>query len=251
MIKKLLYRLMTNIKALFNGGRITDDFDWELYHHHYQGELPDVAKIHKQILSHNDYIFERNQLKLNQNILPLHPNHRLLYETILQLSPSSVMEIGCGGGDHMWNINILCPEITLYGRDISIKMIKFLKKRHPNLNADIGQLDVTKPLLIDSTKVDIVFTQAVIMHIKTENRHLEALANAFRYAKKQIILMENWNSHNFMQSIQLLFSKQKLAWDNIYIYYRDSIELRKPHIMVVSSEPLPMYKGLTDYRVLL
>jgi len=243
MIQILLYRLMSNIKAFFNGGRITDDFDWEFYHHHYKGELPEIAKTHKQILSQNDYIFERNQLKLNQKILPLHPNHRLLYETILHLSPSSVMEIGCGGGDHLWNINILRPEIKLYGRDISIKMIKLLKKRHPDLNADIKQLDVTQPLPLDSTKVDIVFTQAVIMHIKTGNRHLEALANVFRYATKQIILMENWNYHNFMQSIELLFSQQMLAWDNIYMYYRDSKELGKPHIMVVSSEPLAMYKS--------
>lgn len=251
MHKKLLYRLKSGIKALFKGVRITDDFDWGLYHDYYAGQLSDIVKRHTQILSKNDYIFRENELVINREILPLHPNHRLLYETILQLSPVSVMEIGCGGGDHLWNINVLSPAIKLYGRDISSEQIKLLKKRHPSLMAEVQQLDVTLPHPFSSPKVDVAFTQAVIMHIKTGNSHLVALANLFKYAKKQVILMENWSNHNFMQDIEFLFSKQMLPWDNIRMYYRDSKELKKPHIMVVSSEPLGMYKKLTDYSVLL
>lgn len=250
MDKRRIYSVKSKIKTLFGGTTPTDDFDWELYHVHYQGELSDIAKRHSQILSPGDYSFEKNELVRNHDILPLHPNHRLLYETILQLSPSSIMEIGCGGGDHLWNLSVLAPSTKLYGRDISIEQINLLRERHPRLRGEIEQLDATLPHPHNSPKVDIAFIQAVIMHIKTGNGHLVALVNLFQYATKQVILMENWNSHNFMEDISLLFSKRMLPWNNIYMYYRDSKEFKKHHIMIVSSVPINVYKGLTEYSLL-
>jgi len=251
MSKMLRYKIKSTIKSIIKRKKITDDFDWELYHEHYEGEVAESGKKHTRILSPGDYLFKENELTINNEILPLHPNCHLLYETILQLSPESVMEIGCGGGDNLRNINVLAPHIVLYGRDISTEQINFLKKRHPRLDAAISQLDVTLPHPLNSPKVDIVFTQAVLMHIKTGNGHLVALANLFHYASKQIILMENWNNHNFKADIELLFSKQMLPWKDVYMYYSDSSEYQKPHIMILSSTPLVTYKRLSDYSCFL
>lgn len=202
------------------------------------------------ILSSNNYVFTSGELKkINKNIKPLHPNHRLIYETILQLSPSSVFELGCGGGDHLFNLSILDPKIKLYGVDISPEQIKWLHQRHPDLKANVEPLDITLPHPDGSPVVDIAFTQAVIMHIKTGNNHLKALENLFKYARKQVILMENWTTHNFMDDIQQLFQNNSFSWTNIYFYYRRTTEHKSPYLMIISQIPLD-YPKLTNYKIL-
>lgn len=250
MIKQRIYQIKLLLKFLFTGKRTTDDFDWELYPEHYQGELKNMARSHTLILKPGDYEFKNGLLLMKNKILPLHPNPRLLYETILQLRPNSVMEIGCGGGNHLRNINILSPKVELYGLDLSEKQLAFLKTSHPNLNAEIEQFDITLPNKLDFPNVDIVFTQAVIMHIKTGNSHLVALANLFRIATQQVILMENWRHHEFMKEIMFLFKKQMLPWERIYFYCRESEELKKPHLMIISSHSLPQYSVLSNYKIL-
>lgn len=227
-----------------------DDFEWRRYHYHYQAELAEIKKSHTQVLSPGDYAFSGNVLSLQKDILPLHPNHRLLYETILQLTPSSILEVGCGGGDHLYNLQILAPFISLYGRDLSTEQLSFLRRRHPELKADIGLIDITLPFSSLWPVVDLCFTQAVIMHIHTGNGHLVALSNLFKMAIKFVVLMENWRSHNFMESIQNMFDKKMIAWGELFFYYRFSPELNKPHLMIVSAVKLD-YEPLARYDILL
>lgn len=225
-----------------------DDFDWNLYNSHYQWELDGIQKVHTLRLAHKDYNFNDNTLVLDKDILPLHPNHRLLYETILQLSPMKVFEVGCGGGDHLHNLSILSSDIHLYGCDLSEKQIDFLKVRNPELRADIQQFDITLPFSSLLPSVDIAYTQAVIMHLKTANNHLVALSNLFKLAQNQVVLMENWSCHNFMADVNFLFDRGMIPWKSIYFYIRRSPELNnQPHLMVVSSSQLDL-EELLDYE---
>lgn len=244
------YQFMKIIERVRGTTTNNDDFDWRWYHHHYQAELSEIKKVHTQVLSPKDYTFSNGFLTHKSSDLPLHPNHRLLYETILQLDPSSVLEVGCGWGDHLYNLSLLAPNIDLYGRDLSNEQLSFLWRRHPELKADIGQIDITLPFSSLYPCVELCFTQAVIMHIHTDDNHLLALANLFKMASKFVVLMENWKSHHFMNSIQQLFEEKKIPWDNLFFYYRNSPELNKPHIMIVSAQELP-YDSLTNYAVLL
>ena len=41
-----------------------------------------------------------------------------------------------------------------------------------------------------------------------------------------------------------------IPWENIYFYYRESEELKKPHLMVVSSIFAGAIFRLSDYSVL-
>jgi len=248
--KKLAYRVVRKIKS-FLGDKITDDFDWKTYTTHYRGELEEILKSHTQILKDGDYRFKDDRLtKSNFNIDDLHPNHRLLYETIVQLKPSSVLELGCGGGDHLHNLGVLLPGLRRTGLDLSDAQLTFLRERHPGMKAELRQFDCTQPFPSDLQKVDIAYTQAVIMHIKTGNGHLAALQNLFSVATKQIVMIENWKSHDFLGDIKKLFDQGKLSWKEIHFYYRDSEELKKPHLMIVSSVPLSSYKTLSDYKIL-
>lgn len=227
-----------------------DDFDWGVYPSHYQSELAEIQKSHTLKLSSRDYVFSNGNLILERNILPLHPNHRLLYETILQLQPKSVMEIGCGGGDHLYNLMILLPQIELHGCDLSPEQLSALRRRSPDLKADIRVWDISLPHSALLPVVDLCYTQAVIMHIKTGNGHLLALANLFKIATKHVVLMENWMSHDFLSDIQMLYDKKMIPWLDLFCYYRSSPELNNsPHLMVISAHRLD-YEPLTDYRLL-
>ena len=227
-----------------------DDFDWDTYPSQYELQLSEIQRVHTLRLSPGDYIFSNGRLTLQREIFPLHPNHRLLYETILQLQAKSIMEVGCGGGDHLFNLMIVSPQTQLHGCDRSKEMLALARGRSPDLRADMQVLGITLANHTLLPSVDVCFTQAVIMHIKGGGRHLVALTNLFRIATRQVVLMENWTQHNFLSDIQMLYGREKIPWHDLFFYYRVSPELNRPHLMVVSAHPLH-YPSLTDYRILL
>jgi SAM-dependent methyltransferase len=234
-----------------NSGSSDDMFNWSLYNLHYRGELKKDAKNYTLTLRHGDYDFTDSALiKINKAIRPLHQNWQMIYETVLQLFPSSVLELGCGNGMHLHNIKTLAPQIKLYGLDWSEEQIKFLRESYPNLDAEIKVADATVPW--DENRfpqTDLSFTQAVIMHIHTGQTHLTALRNLFNASKKYVILMERWKNHRFMDDIKKLHGEKKINWDKIYFYYRLSPETGKPHMMICSKTPLN-YPILTDYDIM-
>ncbi len=248
-ITNMLYRISKFINMIRTGKKAVDDYDWKYYANLYREGLKDVERDHTLTLASGDYVFENGALIRKKNIKPLHPNYHIIYETLLQLNPASVMEIGCGCGDHLYNLGLLSPGIKLHGFDVSAGQVAFLKKRHPDLKAKIRQYSITtEPSLLDLPQVDIAYTQAVIMHIR--QNHLNALTNLFHIAEKQVVLMENWKRHAFMSDIQKLFHENKLPWKNIHFYYRNLETTQKPHLMIVSAHELPQYPVLTDYKVL-
>lgn len=228
-----------------------DDFNWKTYNDHYKGELRDIQKTNTLLLTPGDYSFENNSLIKSKDILSLHTNHRLLYETVLILNPAKSIEIGCGGGDHLFNLNLLMPKTELNGCDRSIEQLNFALQRSPVLKGKTFEFDITMPFSSKLPQVDLAYTQAVIMHIKTGNGHIVALSNLFKIASKQVVLMKNWKNHPFLDDIQNLFDQGMLPWKEIYFYFRRAPETgNKPHIMVVSSEPLP-FEPLTSYAQLI
>ncbi len=230
-----------------------DDFDWDSYTLFYKTELRKVSQKHTQLLKTGDYEYKFGELnQKNKNILPLHPNHRLLYETILQLKPKKVFELGCGGGDHLANNIFLNKGTTLYGLDISSKQISLLIKRHGYLNAWLTVWDSKKRFPENFPTVDLGYSQAVIMHIHEGDGHLLALENLFRISKKYVVLMENWRSHNFVEDIKNLHSQGKISWKELYLYFRRAPEFdNKPHILVAASAPISNYELLDEDSVLI
>ena len=247
----LAYRFKTKLKRYWTGRRAQDDFDWEYYTHHYRAELERGSREHTLILKPGDYHFAEGRLTRKSTCLPLHPNHRLLYETLLQLRPASLMEIGCGGGDHLQNLGLLEPAFQLQAIDLSEGQLDLARQRHPGLKTPLRQFDITSPTgLAQLPKVELVYTQAVLRHIRVQPNYLQALVNCFHLASKQLVLMENWRNHDFLGDMRELFAQGKLPWPNLHFHYRESEELRRPHLMLVSSEPLPQYPKLNDYSLL-
>jgi hypothetical protein len=224
-----------------------DDFNWEFYNLHYRAEIENLEKEFTTLLSVGDYTLTGGGLKqTNERKKPLHPNWRLLYETVLELKPTIVFEMGVGNGMHLYNLNILNNSLELRGIDRSADQIRFLKEytRQNAIYSNIVLKDATVEFEPSFHKVaDVSYTQAVIMHIQSGDNHKKALANLFKTARNQVVLMENWLRHEFLSDIQALHASGETGWDNIYFYYKNSPEINEqPHLVVVSRTPLSMEK---------
>lgn len=228
-----------------------DMFNWSLYHLHYKGELKEGMKKYNHHLKTGDYKLIDNKLKkIDQNVKPLYFGHHLLYQTILRLNPETVLEVGCGNGVHLYNLQILAPQIKLFGIDLLEKQLNFLYETYPDIKADIKQMDATKPFPADMPKVDLAFTQAVIMHIHEKETHLIALANLFNISNKYIVMAEKWKNHPFMDDIKKLHEQKLINWPNLYFYYQELESDKQPFLMICSKEPLN-FPVLEDYKILL
>ncbi len=248
---KAFHKAILKFGFIKDTGKLKKDmFNWTLYNLHYKGELKEARKNYTLALNPADYEFNNSKLiKVNKKIKLLHPSHRFLYETILQLNPESVFEMGCGTGVHLHNLQTLLPKARICGIDLSHQQLNGLKKTYPQMADSAKQADAT----IGWTKLpfeacDLAFTQAVIMHIHTGDAHLVALENLFKMSKKYVILYESMKNHHFVDDIKKLHSKKRISWDNIFFYYRINQENGLPTSMICSKTELP-YLELTDYNI--
>lgn len=246
-VLKAFHKIILKLGFIKDDGTLKKDmFNWTLYNLHYKGELKEAKKNYTLALNPGDYKFNNSQLlKNSENIKSLHPSHRLLYETIMQLNPQSVFEMGCGTGMHLRNLQTLLPETRICGVDLSNQQLNSLKKTYPEMTDSAKQADATVHWAKLPFEIcDLAFTQAVIMHIHTGDAHLIALENLFKMARKYVILYESPKNHPFKTDIQKLFDEGKIKWDNLYFYYRVNEE-NNPSGIICSSIPLD-YPKLTD-----
>jgi len=174
--------------------RIEDDYNWGLYPRQYSHQLMDILKDFTLVLTSDNYEMIDGQIYIKEGFSPIHLQHKLLYETIIDLSPEDVHEVGCGRGNHLVNINTLANgAIKTYGSDISKKQLKDLQVDHPQLAGDVNQVDIVKNPVMPC---DIVFTQAVLTHLSDSNLE-KAIINISISAKRTILIMENFKRRDY------------------------------------------------------
>jgi trans-aconitate methyltransferase len=244
--KYALYRISSQMT--FVGKRYIDGVNWKKYNKHYSEELKIIERVHTTVLEESNILLDQGKINfIDQSRLPLHPNAQLLYETIIQLNPGSILEVGCGGGDHLANLNILNPKFNLHGADLSGAQLEFVKKRHPNKDFSLSVVDVSKKG-ITLPKVDLIFTQAVLMHITEKNsRFNNAIENLLNSTATNLIVMENWTQHNFFESVVNITQNNK-SWS---MYYNCLDKDPQTRILIISREAQPKFKPLIDYSQLL
>jgi trans-aconitate methyltransferase len=227
------------------GKRFTDGVNWSAYNGHYLEELKFTSKKNTLIIQKDKVSVIDGKLQLvDPKMKPLILSHQLLYETILDLKPREVLEVGCGAGDHLANLKSLIPEIKCNGVDLLQKQLDSLEIRHPNNDFELNTGDITSPNCV-LPKVELVFTHAVLMHISEKNhRFAEAIENVFNAATKHIVLVENWTQHDFM-SEALRFVGKNPEWR---VYYGESDRDSRSRVMVISKERLRNQKILVDYN---
>ena len=222
-----------------------------MYPKYYREELKSIARKHHLLLRKGEFTISNDSILSSvPGQLPLHPNHKILYETILKLDPASILEIGCGGGDHLANLKMLNPRIEVLGYDRSQEQLDSALTRHPELEAEIQQLDITTEGNFQPI-ASLVFTQAVLMHISEGNlRFRIALENIFDLAENQIVLVENWTQHDFLSEVKRNI-QNKPEWQQSGVYYVNSETERYSSALIVSKYPLQGFGELADYSTLL
>ncbi|PHQ33059.1 class I SAM-dependent methyltransferase [Rhodopirellula bahusiensis] len=242
-VKKRFYHV-------FGAGRhryFQDDFNWETYTRDKYGPQQETLERELDLHLDDQARFDPETQSLQTGNLKIHPNFHVVYETIGRLNPTSVLEIGCGGGDHVRNLQHLYPSMNVHGCDRSTGQIQFLKDRNPSIADVVSQRDITMPLSKNWATADLVFSQAVLMHIKTAVSHLVALSNMFHLANDAVVLMENYGCHPFVDDIRSLHAEGQIPWDNVHFHqasYQGS-----PYCLVVTREPCALPE-LQDYFAL-
>lgn len=221
-----------------------DDFDWNTYTaSSYARQLDKISKTHGMIASEGELSFDPATGTVSPGTPPLHENALLIMEAIGQLRPATVHEAGCGGGDHLGNASRLFPDIGFSGGDRSDGQLALLRERHPHLADKVLLQDLTMPFSENWPRADLVYTQAVIMHIHTAVSHFVAMSNMMRMANKYVLWMENVQCHEFVAEIRALHAGGHSGWPALHLY-----EFNGSHgarAILASKAPLD-YPGLVD-----
>jgi ubiquinone/menaquinone biosynthesis C-methylase UbiE len=97
-------------------------------------------------------------------------------EFLNNISPNSKgLEVGCGNGKNMVYRN----DINMFGIDICDKFVDICKKK----NLNVIQGDMLK-LPYENEEFDFVMSIAVLHHLDTEEKRVQALNEMFRVCKK-------------------------------------------------------------------
>jgi ubiquinone/menaquinone biosynthesis C-methylase UbiE len=180
-----------------------------------------------------DFNFDDNgQIIPNDQII--HPNKKLLFETIYKYKPQTVFEIGCGYCNNLLAISQILPSTKLYGCDIShsqyLNGVNKYGSQLQNMNLVISDfLDYQSDI-----KFDFIFSNAVIMHMATEK------------AKQTIIKAYDMLSDNgkFLILDKLLLLENHIGFftetfNNKVIFYTKYAEKYWPDANI---EPILLYK---------
>lgn len=241
----LLRRLFYKSRKFYD-----DDFDWEnytadSYHRRLKG---DVEARYRAISAAGDLSFDPATGKVESSGAPIHPNQQLILETIGRLGPATVHEVGCGGGDHIANVATLFPQVEVSGGDRGVTQLDLALSRHPELAGRLGVQDITMPFSHLWPRAELVYTQAVIMHIHTAVSHLVALANLVRSAGKYVLLVENQQCHNFVRDIRALHAGGHLDWDELHVHRIDGSTGARGILLARESLDLPVPETDADMR---
>lgn len=240
IMKAIVDAILNKIFLLRNKIFDRDDFNWSRYHKNYENQIKDVEKDYTLRLSDSDFKITPRGLVVGSP--SVHENHSLLYKIIYDLDPKSILEVGCGNGDHLTNLRKIMPskDVKLAGCDLLKGQLDFLVRRNPDLvktsKIFVHDITVSPPIkFLTTDKPDLVYTQTVIMHIQKKRNHIKALRNLFYTSRKYIVLMENWTRHNFFEDIIKISKEKNFPWEELYVYKVDS---GKQVALVLSRVPL-------------
>jgi len=229
---------------------LMDDFDWSNYNEQeYARQINNLEKEHTFVIPEGKFKMEAGKIILNSDLLPLHENHKLLYETIYGLNPASVLEVGCGGGDHLANIKKILPAVQLQGSDLLQTQLDFLGQRHPELKnmASLFLQDLTSADY-KIVEADAVYTQAVLMHIRRPTYYRQALKNIFSSAKNWVVLMEHWGRRDYVKDIKKLSEERSFPWQKIYFYKNGG---GRHNLLIVSKLSLSQFPKIENNKELI
>jgi SAM-dependent methyltransferase len=195
----LLKHALFRVRKAFKGG---DDYDWSNYPDHYRAEVKAGRKWYNEDLHSIVWKLEDGRIFIAADETPLHPTHRNVWEAVVNLAPSSVSEVGMGGGRFLAGLReLLGPGVELRGYDVEAKQLELFHELYPAAAATISSsvLDITLSPLPKVTEV--VFASTVLMHIRRPDAYRQALRNLLSSASRAVVLMDNYATHDYLPDL--------------------------------------------------
>jgi SAM-dependent methyltransferase len=235
------------VKSLTRRRFFDDDFDWSRYTETYTRQIAQISRDTDLWITGNAY-FDPATGRLDAGSARLHPNSRAIYEIVGALGVASVHEVGCGAGYHLHNLAKIYSGLRISGGDRSAGQLGLLKERSPDVADRVIEQDITMPMSRRWPRADLVYTQAVLMHIQTAVSHLVALANLINLADRYVVLMENYRRHPFVDDVSRLAEGGHLDWPEVNFHYYP-VDGR-PYCLVLARGACDLPR-LTDYASLI
>ena len=131
--------------------------------------------------------FQRNYQGKNLRDLPLssHLEPVLTYYP-LSLEEGSILEIGCGAANNLFNIHCKFKARRSVGTEVSPDVVDILKKAYPEMEFHTSD---TRLLPFTSGEFDLVVLRSVLQWID-RNYFLQALGEALRVSSKYLIISD-------------------------------------------------------------
>jgi hypothetical protein len=173
---------------------------------------------HADIYLNDDFKIENGRLIHNKR---LHENYAEIYSQVVALDCKNVFECGAGAGIHLHNIAKIIGEENVFGADINPHGLLLGEKMFnlsPIIKSHITICDFSNPdnrVLFTNQKYDLVYTQAVTMHLSDENTYY-FLINMDYICNKYILLIENTTQHNYDKLIKHALPNYKIHRDLFY-----------------------------------
>lgn len=184
-----------------------DEYEWPMYTKEYKAQLNELLSEGLTFFLDDIYIGHQELVFVPAN---LHPNWKELYAAALLCNSEKIFEVGAGAGYHLKNIRKILPNAALVeGCDLLESQIEAAREFSGLTDkeiASIRHLDITNCFIekqedagangseLYEQKYDFVYSQAVLMHMNTENARA-ALKNMGRLSSKYIFLMEGIANH--------------------------------------------------------
>ena len=167
-----------------------------------------------------------------------------LRNIILNNNYSKILEVGCGEGANILNLNL---KNEIIGIDYSKGKINFAKKQKKKKKNKFFVQDAAS-LNFDDNSFDLVYCRDLLHHLKEKKKAIDEM---IRVAKKKVIIIEN-NGNNPLIWLFAAFVKierdAKNSKKSKIMHLLRQNKRKKFNINVYYKEPFPFFRFIYHYN---
>jgi trans-aconitate methyltransferase len=167
-----------------------DEYNWAVYTAEYSAQLNEIKRDDNNDFFISTFEQDGDGLSFGGN---LHNNWKEIYEMAYRLKPKTILETGCGGCYHIKNLSVLLPESEISGCDLLRTQLEF-GRTFSELPDRIKTWQHNMTSGPPAGQYEFVFSQAVVMHLSTENARL-MLSNMKAASTKYVMMVEGVKNH--------------------------------------------------------
>lgn len=233
-----------------------DDFDWRRYGILYGAQQDKNRKFYTMDISKVGFRVVNGKIYTIADSKPIHLTVRCVWEAILNLPQfTSVLEIGTGDGHFIVGLKHLIGDSASFSAtDLSESQLRLFEISFPKAFVDIQPdvLDITKNSVEHEKRADVVFASTVLMHIQRPDAYQNGLRNLLLSGSRFVVLMDNWNSHDYFGDLTQLIG-HNVQFKDAKLYTYDSsaniaiIVTKEGEILNYPYKPLCNKEILTKY----